>query len=193
MSWLRNVEMNEEFAFPLEMVKAVPARDLDDMIGSNHRMASTDGTGLFGGHPREHELSLAGELDLAACPKLVDELVVAIAQGTGDLVVDCSEVTFFDAAAVSALLEAREELDASGRRLLVRSPSRAVRRVLDILALGSLFAEVGNGNLQVASAGTALAPNEYGQLSQGHRRGLERTLVATPGDPSRLAALTVGA
>jgi anti-anti-sigma factor len=185
--------MNEEFAFPLEMVKPVAAQDLDDMIGSDHLVASTGGTGLFGGYPRGRELRLAGELDLAACPKLVDELVVAIARGTGDLVVDCSQVTFFDAAAVSALLEAREKLDASGRRLLVQSPSRAVRRVLDILALGSLFAEARNGNVRVALAGAALAPNEHGQWSKGHGRAVERTLAATPGDPSQPSALTAGA
>ena len=82
---------------------------------------------------------LTGELDIATCPRLVAELHAAIEEGETDLIVDCADVTFFGAAGVSALVCARQRLDASGRSLKIRKPSRSVRRVLEIVNLDEMM------------------------------------------------------
>src|SRR5436190_16796644 len=76
-------------------------------------------------------LHVVGEVDLETCPELVAALDAAIRQGAGDVIVDCSEVTYFCAHGVRALVEARDQLDGS-RRVVARRPSPIVRRILDI-------------------------------------------------------------
>jgi anti-anti-sigma factor len=87
------------------------------------------------------ELRLSGEIDIATCPTLVEALNAVVAHPGGDVLLDCSRVTFFGVAGVGALVEARKELDRSGRRLVVRNPSPIVRRVLHIFELADVFAD----------------------------------------------------
>jgi anti-sigma B factor antagonist len=92
---------------------------------------------------REREVLLVGgEIDVATSPKLMAVLDTVVAQPDGDVIVDCSAVTFFGAAGVGALVGARNRLGSSGHRLIVRKPSASVRRVLDIVDLAELFADV---------------------------------------------------
>jgi anti-anti-sigma factor len=94
---------------------------------------------------REREgLRLFGEVDLATCPTLVEALDTVIVQPAGDVILDCSAVTFFGAAGVSALIRAGNELDRSRRRLVIRNPSSIVRRVLGLFDLAELFADAPN-------------------------------------------------
>jgi len=84
---------------------------------------------------------VGGEIDIATCPALVEVLDTLVAQADGDVVVDCSTVTFFGAAGVGALVAARHRLRGSRHRVIVRNPSESVRRVLDIVDLAEMFAD----------------------------------------------------
>jgi len=86
-------------------------------------------------------LRLSGEVDTATCSTLVEALDAVIARLGDDVLLDCSEVTFFGIAGVGALVQAREELGRSGRRLVVRNPSAIVQRVLRIFDLDELFVD----------------------------------------------------
>lgn len=74
---------------------------------------------------------LIGELDMAsadAARRALDLLDAGIQQ----IVLDLSHITFCDAAGVRFLLTAQEQARTTGRELVVRHPSRSVRRVLAI-------------------------------------------------------------
>jgi anti-sigma B factor antagonist len=74
-------------------------------------------------------LIVEGEVDLAAADELRDALLESAAAGTS--VVDASGVTFIDSTGLHVLLTAGRALNGTGP-LVVRSPSRAVRRLLSI-------------------------------------------------------------
>ena len=75
-------------------------------------------------------LALRGEADVAGLAVLVEAFARITADGTGDVVVDLSQVEFIDTATVRAVLGARVLLAGDGRQLTLRSPSRVAARVL---------------------------------------------------------------
>jgi anti-anti-sigma factor len=75
---------------------------------------------------------LRGEHDVSSVAALSETMARAIALDDADLVVDLSDVQFMGAATVSVLVRARELLRTRSRSLLVRSPSRCARRVLEL-------------------------------------------------------------
>jgi anti-anti-sigma factor len=86
----------------------------------------------FGMSGPARTLSIAGELDL----ETADELVARVqAQGdAGDVILDAEELTFVDSSGVRALLRAADALSGHGK-LVLRHPSPAVRRVLELMGL----------------------------------------------------------
>lgn len=80
-------------------------------------------------------LHASGEMDLVAAPGLKAQLR-SQAQGSGDVVVDLSAVTFMDCSALSPLLEARAWL---GCRLWLQGPSPPVTRLLELTGLLASF------------------------------------------------------
>lgn len=80
---------------------------------------------------------LRGELDLATAGELRSCLAPVIGSQPPPVkvVLDLEAVTFLDASGIAALLTARRALDAHGGRLVLRSPSRLVRRVMRVLDL----------------------------------------------------------
>ena len=74
---------------------------------------------------------LRGELDIAsagAARRALEQLDTGIQQ----IVLDLSHITFCDAAGVRFLLTAQKQARTRGRELIVRHPSRPVRRILTI-------------------------------------------------------------
>ena len=89
-------------------------------------------------------VTLAGELDIATAGPLRRQLagVVADDPPPARLVVDAAALGFVDAAGIAVLLGAQQALAARGGELLLRSPSRLVRRVVSVLELeGVLLVE----------------------------------------------------
>lgn len=74
----------------------------------------------------------AGELDRAAAPLMRSELAAVVESRPPLVVVDLHEVTFVDAAGLGVLLRAARSLAAQGSRLVLASPQRTVRRVLEM-------------------------------------------------------------
>jgi stage II sporulation protein AA (anti-sigma F factor antagonist) len=60
--------------------------------------------------------------------------------GRAHLVVDLARVRFIDASGINVLLTAAHQARAVGGTLVLRSPSRAVRRLLDVLHLDEVLA-----------------------------------------------------
>jgi anti-sigma B factor antagonist len=80
-------------------------------------------------------LRLTGEADVATAPRLE----VRLRDVVGDLavervVVDAAELGFLDLAGLDVLLGAAAELRDRGGQLVLRSPTRRVRRLLRVLS-----------------------------------------------------------
>lgn len=86
-------------------------------------------------------VTLRGELDLATAGDLRDCLapVVRSEPVPAQVVLDVADLTFLDASGISALLTVQRALAARGGRLVLRSPSSLVRRVVRVLDLDKVL------------------------------------------------------
>ena len=86
-------------------------------------------------------VALSGELDLATSARLRSRLadVVQADPPPRRVVLDLSDLDFVDASGISVLLAAQRSLSSRGGELLLRSPSRLVRRVVKVLELESVL------------------------------------------------------
>ena len=80
-------------------------------------------------------LALVGELDAAGVP----ELEARLARCDGDVVLDCSRLTFVDASGLSLFLRARIACETRGVTFTLVEPSRRVLRLLSITGLDAVF------------------------------------------------------
>jgi anti-anti-sigma factor len=126
---------------PIEPLSATIARD--DLLG----VAASDTTGVV--------VWLGGEHDLSTVVELSAALAQAITLGDADVVVDVTEVQYIGAATVGVLYRARELLRAQSRCLVLRSPPRCVRRVLELC---------GDTDLLTPAAATPLTGSAAGAL-----------------------------
>lgn len=86
------------------------------------------------------ELRLRGEIDVVTVSALHESLSALVdGDGSGDVVVDLSDVDFIGVAGLEALCSQARLLRQRGHRLIVSSPSALTRRVIDILGLAELL------------------------------------------------------
>jgi anti-anti-sigma factor len=83
-------------------------------------------------------VTLRGEADRSTLPVVVDALARAVAETDGPVIVDLAQTTFIDAGTLRAMARAADFLDRRGRTLVLRSPSRIARRIVDVLDLSCL-------------------------------------------------------
>ena len=85
--------------------------------------------------PDVHLVALHGELDIVSAY----DLALALVEVAGStVVVDLSGLTFMDSTGISALVMAKNRIEADGRgQLLLTEPSGIVRKALEIVGLSS--------------------------------------------------------
>jgi anti-anti-sigma factor len=91
-----------------------------------------------GGRARRIILQVKGEVDVATSADLADRLARAMdgeAEGRVELVIDLARLSFIDVSGLNVLVLAARRARAGGGTLVLRSPSRHVRRLLDVLRL----------------------------------------------------------
>ncbi|HVM27400.1 MAG TPA: STAS domain-containing protein [Mycobacteriales bacterium] len=85
-------------------------------------------------------LRLIGEADIATADRLRGRLRDLVAPGRPDavrrLVVDASQLSFLDLVALDALLAAAADVREREGVLVLRAPTRRVRRLLSVLSIG---------------------------------------------------------
>lgn len=79
-------------------------------------------------------LEVVGELDLAVADQLRSALD-AIPADVPLVVIDLERCAFLDSTGLAVILAAHQELEGSGRRLVVAAPTRQVERILEITGL----------------------------------------------------------
>jgi anti-sigma B factor antagonist len=87
-------------------------------------------------------MSVAGEIDLYTAPKLHSELVTALAGDPLWLVIDMTGVEFCDSTGMNVLLAAHRRARENGGDLQLASPRPAIRKVLQVTGLESVFTVV---------------------------------------------------
>jgi stage II sporulation protein AA (anti-sigma F factor antagonist) len=80
-------------------------------------------------------LYVAGELDVASAPALEHAVAHALDGQGAEFRLDLSALTFMDSSGARGLLHMHDRVEALGRELIIVSPTRAVRRVLDLMGL----------------------------------------------------------
>jgi anti-anti-sigma factor len=82
-------------------------------------------------------VELVGELDVSTAPELrrhVDDVVA----GNGDVLVDCSELTFADSSGLDTLIRLAQTLRDQKRRLVLSNVRPIVRRAIEVLQITDL-------------------------------------------------------
>ncbi len=86
-----------------------------------------------------NQLSITGDVDLATSPALRQALFDAMDAGASELIVDIAQVELIDATGIGALVSAANRARGVGGRIILRSPSPAVRRVLGAVDLDGVI------------------------------------------------------
>ena len=88
----------------------------------------------------EPVLYVAGELDVATAPALRDAFLQLLGRdAVPDLVVDASGVAFVDSSGLAVLLMGARRWSERGTPLVLRRPSPALRRVVDLAGVARAF------------------------------------------------------
>jgi len=83
--------------------------------------------------------SVMGELDIASAPAL-EHAVSQTLNGQGEeFRLDLSRLTFMDSSGAQALLHVHKRAEGLGRQLVIVSPTREVRMVLEVLGLDQMI------------------------------------------------------
>jgi anti-sigma B factor antagonist len=80
-----------------------------------------------------------GDIDMANADGLLTTLRTVAGMHSGDVEVDCMDLTFIDAAGLRSLIRAHAELAQEGRDLIVVHPSPMLTRILQVLDLTYLL------------------------------------------------------
>lgn len=80
-------------------------------------------------------LYVSGELDIATASMLERTVAGTLDGQGGEFRLDVSAMTFMDSTGAQALLHVHNRVESLGRRLVIVSPTRPVRRVLEIMGL----------------------------------------------------------
>lgn len=84
-------------------------------------------------------LSIVGDLDLVSAPTLDQRLVELARQGSRRAVIDVADVSFIDSSGVRAIISGHQLFQKGSSTLVVRSPSGATRRLLELTGLDGIL------------------------------------------------------
>jgi anti-sigma B factor antagonist len=88
-------------------------------------------------------VAVSGEIDLYTAPKLHAELAAAVTgEGGARVVVDMAGVEFCDSTGMNVLLAALRRARERGGELVLAGPRPAVRKILQVTGLESVFTVV---------------------------------------------------
>jgi anti-anti-sigma factor len=87
-------------------------------------------------------LVVRGEIDLSVAGRFAQELDAVIHGATAPAIVDLEQVGFIDSAGVRELVKSQRRARENGADLLLRNPSDACRRVLELSGLWLEFTVV---------------------------------------------------
>ncbi len=91
------------------------------------------------GNDRAMTARLVGELDLVTVPAFEQHVESLREEGARHLTLDLAGLAFIDSTGLSAFVSALKKYRAEGGDIVLRSPTRATRKVLEISGLAQVF------------------------------------------------------
>jgi anti-sigma B factor antagonist len=88
----------------------------------------------------EAVISVIGELDFHSAPRLREQILQLLNDGTVNLVVDLSQMDFVDSSGLGVLVAGLKRMRTAGGQFSVRSPSANTSKVLEVSGLSKLLA-----------------------------------------------------
>ena len=82
---------------------------------------------------------LTGEIDLSTARRVREALIAISNSGETNVVVDMTNVTFMDSTGLSALVGPLKRFRSMNGEIVLRSPTKGVRKVLEISGLTRVF------------------------------------------------------
>jgi len=82
---------------------------------------------------------LAGEIDVVTSGRVREALIAISNSGENKVVVDMSNVTFMDSSGLAALVGPLKRFRSMNGQIVLRSPTRGVRKVLELTGLTRVF------------------------------------------------------
>ena len=82
---------------------------------------------------------LTGEIDLSTARRVREALIAISNSGETSVVVDMTNVTFVDSTGLSALVGPLKRFRSMNGEIVLRSPTKGVRKVLEISGLTRVF------------------------------------------------------
>jgi anti-sigma B factor antagonist len=93
-------------------------------------------------------VTICGEIDLYTAPRLHSELAAVLVDGMpARVVIDMSGVDFCDSTGMNVLLSCLRRVRERGGELEIASPKPAVRKILQVTGLDSVFTLVDDANM----------------------------------------------
>jgi anti-anti-sigma factor len=83
-------------------------------------------------------VALRGEIDAHSAPVVADRFTT-LPTGADDIVIDMAEVSFMDSSGLRVLLDLHQRAGEAGRRLVLRTPSQSVTKLLEVSGLSDHF------------------------------------------------------
>jgi anti-anti-sigma factor len=84
-------------------------------------------------------IAVRGEVDIASASALRDALLALLTGDVPELTVDGSGVTFIDSSGLAVLLMASRRWGETGKRIVLRSPSKTLARIVDLTGVRRAF------------------------------------------------------
>ncbi len=78
---------------------------------------------------------IGGELDLSSVDSVRKQIDAALSPSTRVVTLDLANLTFMDSSGIALLIQTANKVD----EIVVRNPSSAVRRVIEVTGLGKWF------------------------------------------------------
>jgi anti-sigma B factor antagonist len=88
---------------------------------------------------RPNVLPLEGEIDLHVSPNVAKALASMIEKKRRRLIVDLTRATYLDSSALAVLIEAMQNIDAYGGKLVLAGMNNDVRTIFEIARLDQVF------------------------------------------------------
>lgn len=82
---------------------------------------------------------LVGELDVVTVPEFKSRIDGLLEDGARELTIDLADLEFIDSTGLSALVAALKRYRADGGDIILRAPTRATTKVLEISGLAQVF------------------------------------------------------
>jgi len=123
---------------------------------------------------------VAGDLDATTREEWEAALAAAAIADPHGVVVDMGGVTFCDAAGLAPLVRLQVELSRTRRELVVRHPSRVVRRLLELTGLTAVLATSDTRRAPAGAPRSAMAASLTGWMRAGPVRVLPGRRAPVP-------------